>query len=371
MSTTSPPNQNTIAERAGVTKATVSLALRNSPLLPEGTRQRIQNLAKELGYRPNPMVNSLMKYVRTSQPPSFHAAIVFVTNFEERDGWMRSHIFSQWFHGARERAGELGYVLDHFWLNEPGLKPERASKILWNRGIKGVLFAPMASAQGTVNLDLSHLTAVAIGYTLRSPKLPCVSSNHFQNSLTALRQVEKLGYRSIGLAIPRFLHERVDFGWLAAFNTARQIGCSSETHSLYGLKDWTLRGFQAWLKRTSPEVVIAGSPEVWEWIQKLGIKVPEQMGYVSLTCSKTQEFSGIDENVRDAGITAVQLVIEQIERNECGVPAQAQTVLIEGNWVPGKTLRAVEAPRSKLDWERPKASKARGAKRKTAPLPTH
>ncbi len=48
------PTFELIAKRAGVGKPTVSLAFRNSPELLEKTRLRIQDVARELGYKPNP-----------------------------------------------------------------------------------------------------------------------------------------------------------------------------------------------------------------------------------------------------------------------------------------------------------------------------
>ncbi|MGI9353574.1 MAG: LacI family DNA-binding transcriptional regulator, partial [Rhizobiaceae bacterium] len=41
---------STIADDLGVSTATVSLALRDSPLVAESTRQRIRERAKEIGY---------------------------------------------------------------------------------------------------------------------------------------------------------------------------------------------------------------------------------------------------------------------------------------------------------------------------------
>lgn len=41
---------------------TVSLALRNHPRLPEKTRHRIQKLAKEMSYRPDPVLQALVAY---------------------------------------------------------------------------------------------------------------------------------------------------------------------------------------------------------------------------------------------------------------------------------------------------------------------
>lgn len=50
-----------IAKVAGVSHTTVSRALRGSPLISEGTRERIQRLAGEMGYTPNAIAQSLQR----------------------------------------------------------------------------------------------------------------------------------------------------------------------------------------------------------------------------------------------------------------------------------------------------------------------
>ena len=49
-----------IAHKAGVSEATVSLALNNSPLVNEDTAKRIKIIAKEMGYKPNPYARRLV-----------------------------------------------------------------------------------------------------------------------------------------------------------------------------------------------------------------------------------------------------------------------------------------------------------------------
>ena len=48
-----------IAERTGYSKNTVSLALRDSPRIPEATRLLIRQAARELNYLPNHIAKSL------------------------------------------------------------------------------------------------------------------------------------------------------------------------------------------------------------------------------------------------------------------------------------------------------------------------
>ena len=48
-----------IAQAAGVSHATVSRALRDSPLISTDVRENIQRLAREMGYTPNAVAQSL------------------------------------------------------------------------------------------------------------------------------------------------------------------------------------------------------------------------------------------------------------------------------------------------------------------------
>lgn len=57
----------TIARLAELSPATVSLALRNSPKIPEATKVRVRKLAQRTGYRPNAKVTELMSLVRSSR----------------------------------------------------------------------------------------------------------------------------------------------------------------------------------------------------------------------------------------------------------------------------------------------------------------
>ncbi|HRE82426.1 MAG TPA: helix-turn-helix domain-containing protein, partial [Opitutaceae bacterium] len=59
-------------------KATVSLALRNHPKIPEVTRQRLQRLAESLGYRPDPALARIAahRWKTRDHPSEFVIAFV-------------------------------------------------------------------------------------------------------------------------------------------------------------------------------------------------------------------------------------------------------------------------------------------------------
>jgi len=58
------------AERAGVPRRAVSLALRGKAGVSAATRRKILRLAKQLGYRPDPEVSKLLARIRSRALPS-------------------------------------------------------------------------------------------------------------------------------------------------------------------------------------------------------------------------------------------------------------------------------------------------------------
>ena len=57
-----------------------------------------------------------------------------------------------------------------------------------------------------------------------------------------------------------------------------------------------------------------------------------------------QKLSGIDQDVEAVGAGAVEQVVAQLHRNERGVPAKRQTILIPGVWRDGETARTGAVP---------------------------
>ena len=87
-----PVTLQDIARRAGVSKMTVSLALRGHPHAAAATRDRLRRLAKEMGYRPNPLVVANMTLLRAGRRSAYAGTIAFVGFGEspERSAWSRN-----------------------------------------------------------------------------------------------------------------------------------------------------------------------------------------------------------------------------------------------------------------------------------------
>ena len=81
-----------IAEKAGVSKNTVSLALRHDPQIPPHTRKRIAKIAKSLGYTKNPVVAQLMTELRKAHPAGYRRTLALLNaNLDQRARSLRTN----------------------------------------------------------------------------------------------------------------------------------------------------------------------------------------------------------------------------------------------------------------------------------------
>src|SRR5579862_9812059 len=97
-----------LAQKAGVHVTTVSMALRNHPRLPSVTRERLQRLAVEMGYVPDPLLRALVSYRNELRPDRVRPTLAYVTNWTTRWGWKNVTAHPDFYEGARKAASALG-----------------------------------------------------------------------------------------------------------------------------------------------------------------------------------------------------------------------------------------------------------------------
>ncbi|PTX91665.1 LacI family DNA-binding transcriptional regulator [Opitutus sp. ER46] len=347
--------QTDIARAAGVHNTTVSLALRNSPAIPEATRARIQAIAEEMGYHPDPALQALVAYRNGRMPARCHGTIAYVTNATSRWGWQSAPADAKFYAGAQRKAEQSGFQLEHFWCGEPDVTPRRLSNMLFHRGITGVILAshrPECDALG--EMDWSHFTAIKIGCFPHSPGLHRVMYDRSGVIRLAMKQALAAGYERIGLVMPTLWDDAADQAWSAGF-LAEQYRLPEESRIpilLYGergrMPDETpdrtgpavdIAALAAWYNRHEPEVIISIAPFVREQLTRLKLNVPRDVGYVDLFLEGTEHgVAGICENCERVGEVATELLVAQMHQNLTGLPPVPTTTLVEGRWTPGATL---------------------------------
>jgi len=338
-----PVRLQDIADRAEVSKATVSLALRNHASIPLSTRERIQQLAREMGYRPNPLVSALMSYHRaTHVGRPTHLTLAMIVNFARRSDW-ECYLSDDLLASATARAEQLGYQLEQFWLGDLKVTGQKLSSILFTRGIPGVIVAPLPAARGHLEMDWANFASVAIGHSLLQPLIHRVTTNRFLAMRMAVQRLRKMGYRRLGLAMHADQDSRVDHQWGAAFIWEQeQAAASVRTVPLViEEREWTEARFAKWFKANRPEVILSYEPAIIGWLKNLGRRVPEDVGFVHLwNPDRSGEFAGIYHDPPAIGAAAVDFLVGGIQRNERGLPAAPQTLLLDALWQDGATLLA-------------------------------
>lgn len=332
-----------IADRAGVSRMTVSRALRNLPSVAAETRRRITEIAREIDYRPNPLVSALMAHLQTPKRQTKTRSIAFFTFSGSEEGWRSIDAQAEMFRGAETRAHELGWHLSPVWIKEPGLVGSRLSRILAARGIEGILVGGMPRHLNHLKLDWNRYAVAALGYSLTRPVFHRVASNHSQSVHLAIRRLRRRGYRRIGLVL--LAQEDIRLGnHLLGGYLGRQAYFKKEEQIepfLCRRRD-DREGFTRWLKEHQPDVILSGNNtrSIIHWLGALGLRIPDDIGVALLgPLPAARCCAHIERDFHRVGRTAVDLVVDQLHRNQRGVPSDPHSLLIDTRWVEGYSVR--------------------------------
>jgi len=344
MAKTSPPSLREIAAAAGVSHVTVSRALRNDPSIPARTARRLQRLAQRLGYRPNPLVAALLSQVRSRKPRAGHTVIAYLNTWWPRPAWETSNTYTGQYRGAVQRAAELGFRLENFWLREQGMTAPRLAQILKARGIRGVLIGPLQNQTEAIDFPWGDFALATIGYSMHTPAISRACHAHFRGMYRAMDELIARGYRRIGYVSSSDFEERVNSLWGAAYRFNQQrLGTKDRIEPLVFPSEADGAVLRRWLVTTRPDAIVNALPGVFELVAELDWRAPQDVGFVHLdlpTHLKEAGISGIDQLWEIVGAGALELVANQLYTNASGVPKHPVTHLIEGVWVEGKTLTA-------------------------------
>ncbi len=337
-----PVTLQDIARRAGVSKMTVSLALRGHPHAAAATRDRLRHLAQDMGYRPNPLIAANMAQLRAGRRTVFAGTLAFAGVGESPACHAPPNTQgTRIFLGAQRRAEALGYRLEWFPLDDATLDGLRLSAILRARGIPGVVLGANSMLEARSHLDWSHFALAAIGRTEVGQELHRTVGDYYRAVREACQRCRARGYRRIGLAVTKE-HD------LAHQNLHRSAFLGSQSE--WPRRDhvpplvaerWEPASFLSWVRRQRPEVVIASYDDPVRWIRDAGLRIPEDIGLIRPHVNdRALGISGFLFDDTELGSAAIDLVVEQLNHNERGLPDTVKRVVLPGRWFEGKSLRA-------------------------------
>ncbi|WP_269542572.1 LacI family DNA-binding transcriptional regulator [Cerasicoccus fimbriatus] len=339
----SPPTLQDIADHAGVSRMTVSRALRNEPRCSPETRERIQKIAKEMGYRPNPLVVARMQQMR-QRHPSRDTCLAVVQPGEVGSGLKDNENSRQWYAGITQRAEELGFRTELVNLPTRADAAKAVIRTLAYRQVEGLCFLPFPKWGWNFDLDLRQFSMAAIGFTLLEPHIHRVASDHREGLSIALAKLKELGYRRVGLVLEENTSSRVDHQHLEIFLRHHLFDqdiypVSPLIIEVKSTPKTQARRFQQWRKAEQPDVLISNLDSL-SFIKGLKIGVPEEIGFISLDVQANHpSICGIDQQPRRVGACLTDRVVSQIYCNQRGIPEYPELTLAPPKWKDGDSLR--------------------------------
>lgn len=183
-----PPTIRDVAARAGVSLGTASNALRGTDGVRPGVRLRVEQAARDLGWRANPMARGLRQakslvvgLVLPSAASAFHAG------------------FADALEDAVAREGRL--LMQAFSRGDPAQEQARVEALL-DRRVEGLVLLPTVRPQAALDaLVAARVPVVQVGTPLPDPRLDSIALDEGDAMDTALRRLAARGHRTILLLV--------------------------------------------------------------------------------------------------------------------------------------------------------------------------
>lgn len=323
---------------------TVSRVMRGMPKVAPATRQRVLEAAETLGYEPDPHLARLMHSVRSRKKIGQRAVIAVIREHVPEDGLLSDSYQYVPVEDIRSRAHGHGYAVEEFHLGKDGLTPKRLQQVLHARGIEAVIVSPQSMQLPCSKIDYAPFAAVTFGNAMQEPALHMCAGNMTLGIQMAAEQLSARGYRRIGVAVTQWIVNRSQFGYTGGL-FHWQLGLPPEDRVpllLFPDNDISLGydTFKKWFDEHQPDALITFDTHVPDWLRKLGLRVPEDVGFVAHDWTpKMSELAGIYQRRDHLAAAAVDILVSQLSQHEHGVPEVPRQIMTPPQWVDGPSVR--------------------------------
>ncbi|MFM8763489.1 MAG: LacI family DNA-binding transcriptional regulator [Spartobacteria bacterium] len=326
-----------VAELAGVSPATASMALRGLARVPAATRAVVERAAAELGYVRDPEIGQVLARSRRKAAAA-RETIVFLsevpigTKPDPRAPWL--------FHMRREATAAahlLGCEVETVVIPADPSAMREVGRRLWLRGIRGILVGPVTlAAEARIEMDWEKFSAIELGTTLRYPNFHRVERLFVEDCRELFKLLRSKGRRRIGLALDarrRFMMRDIPEATLL-LHLKRDP--TAEHVAPLPPDAWNRAGFLAWLKKEKPDCIVVYEVDPIRWLKSDPASLRTGVGMAYLSASKPEQ-TGLVADVATMIRESVGMLHWMIQTGERGIPVRCRSHGFRNLLQKGKT----------------------------------
>jgi LacI family transcriptional regulator len=328
-----------LATRLQVSKVTISKALRDHPDIAPDTKQRIRELAEELGYTPN----SAARNLSTRHTQTIGLVVPKIAHF----------FFSSVIESVYDTAFENNYEIILTVSQEDAAREIKHLKTLLSMRVDGLLISVSQQTQDTAIFDLVKKKGVPLVFFDRVFEdfgFSTVTVDDREGTARLVEQAIAAGYTKIA-HVAGFSHTSIGRERSAGFRGAMQ------KHGLPLREEWIVTGgfsedygYQAlqqfYHANNLPEVIVAVTYPValgvYAAAKELGLKIPDDLDVVCFGDSSANRFISpsitcVSQPTEKLGRQAMEILLEEIKNPGPDLP---QKIVLQTELQLRETCRA-------------------------------
>jgi DNA-binding LacI/PurR family transcriptional regulator len=320
------PTIRDVARKAGVSAATVSRVLNDSPLVVESTRERVLAAVDELGYR----LNATARTLSSGQAQAIGVVVPF----------LESQSVVERLRGVVERLRRCGYDLLLADVEAPEARAD-AMRDLARRGrVAGLLFVSLPVLDHEVEaLARDELPAVLLD--VPHPRLPHVVIDNVHGGELAATHLVARGHQRIAFVGD---HPTNAYGFTSSEDRRRGFRAALECAGIEGVlerlgdhgRDEARAAALALLGLSEPPTAIFAASDVQALgvlraAAEAGVRVPEDVAVIGFDDVELAEVVGLTtvrQPLREGGALAADLLLGAIEHGVLDPVRELQELVV-------------------------------------------